>query len=61
MHNLLASFDAESVLVDDVPSKDMHPVADDPKQNSCVGNSDVNNIQKKISENLVIKVSVIAS
>jgi hypothetical protein len=41
------------VLVD-VPPKDMYPRADDPKQNSCVGNSVDNNPHEGFCEIVVI-------
>jgi hypothetical protein len=63
MHYVWSSFDTESVPVD-VPLQDMNPGADDPKQNSCVGNSDGNITHKDFREILVINnnnVNVIAS
>jgi hypothetical protein len=54
---LLGSFDTESVPID-VPTKDMNSGADDPKQNSCVGNSDDKTLHEAISEILVMNINI---
>jgi hypothetical protein len=53
MHNLLGSFDRESVPVD-VPRKNIYPGADDSKHSSCVGNSHDNGLLEDFTSGILV-------